>query len=57
MAKHTPWTEKDAAEKRRLDRKILGGNATRNQVMRALDLRNKQQAATGKLFQQAGEVT
>jgi hypothetical protein len=37
----TTLTKKEADEKRRLDRKIFGGKATRKEVLRALDLKRK----------------
>jgi len=41
----TTWTKKDAADLKRLDRKIGNGKATRVDALRAIDLKRKRAAA------------
>lgn len=38
-------TAKEAAEKRRIDRKWMAGKATRKEILRSLDLLRKRQAS------------
>jgi hypothetical protein len=35
-------TKKEAAEKRKIDRKVLAGKATRKEILRGLDLLKKE---------------
>lgn len=43
-------TKKEAAEKRRLDRKIFGGRATRKEALRALELRRAMRQAIRPVY-------
>ena len=41
------WTKKDAAKLQRLDRKIGAGEATRQDALAAIKLKNKRAASKG----------